>query len=86
MAQKKGGKRTAPTEEGKKRGPLTPNLGQTDRMLRAIFASILVIVGFFFERGLASIAMYALAGLLVVTSLAGISPLYKLLGLETSGK
>jgi len=62
------------------------NMGTLDRRLRLfLLAPALVLVGVFVgPGGVVPIACYALAGVMVATSLVGSCPLYTLLGIRTN--
>lgn len=61
------------------------NMGTLDRRLRLLLAApALVIVGIALgPGGVVSIVLYALAAVMVATSLVGSCPLYTLLGIRT---
>ena len=64
------------------------NMGKVDRLLRLIVGAALLFLPFsvfdsYFGSGVIYLAALLIGGILVVTSLFGICPLYSLLGVST---
>ena len=60
------------------------NMGTADRIIRAVIAAIIVVLYISgVLTGALGIALLAVAGLFVITSLAAYCPMYALLGLST---
>lgn len=61
------------------------NMGTLDRRLRLfLVAPALIVIGVLLGPGaILSIVLYALAGVMVATSLVGNCPLYTILGIKT---
>jgi len=62
------------------------NVGSIDKILRIVIA---VVAGYFaynggFEAAWISYALYAVAGIMLVTSLIGTCPIYSILGMKTN--
>ncbi|MBI3671787.1 DUF2892 domain-containing protein [Candidatus Azambacteria bacterium] len=57
------------------------NVGKTERMIRFILGLVFLWVGYTYNPW-----WYALAAILILTSLAGFCPISKTLGLNTCGK
>lgn len=60
------------------------NMGSADRAIRLLVAAIIVVMYFSnIITGTVGIILLALAGVLMLTSFAGLCPLYTLLGINT---
>jgi hypothetical protein len=60
------------------------NMGSADRAIRLLVAAIIVVMYFSnIITGTVGIILLALAGVLMITSFAGLCPLYTLLGINT---
>lgn len=57
-----------------------------DRIIRAILAIILLILGKFVFTGILSLAAYVIGIILLVTAVTGFCALYKLFGIDTANK
>jgi len=62
------------------------NVGSIDKILRIVIA---VVAGYFaynggFEAVWMSYALYAVAGIMLLTSLVGTCPIYSILGMKTN--
>lgn len=64
---------------------MKPNMGKLDRQLRLfIVAPVLVVIGIVLgPTAVLSIVLYALAAVMIATSLVGFCPIYTLLGIRT---
>jgi hypothetical protein len=67
---------------------MTCNMGRTDRMIRALLiAPVLVIVGIVAgPTGVLAYALYALAGVMLLTSAVGFCPLYAPFKINTTSR
>jgi len=60
------------------------NMGTIDKVIRIVVAAIILVLYFTHViTGTLAVVLLILAGILVVTSLVGICPLYMLFGLST---
>ena len=60
------------------------NLGSTDRAIRLVLAVICIVLPFqSIVSSTTSIVLFSVAGILVLTSIAGFCPLYKLFGINS---
>jgi hypothetical protein len=63
------------------------NVGSIDKMIRVLIAVVIAILYFtHVVTGTFAVILLVIAGILVITSLLGICPLYLLLGLNTVKK
>ena len=63
------------------------NMGKVDRVIRVLIAVIILVLYFtHLISGTLAVILLILAGVLVVTSLWGLCPLYLLFGLSTTKK
>lgn len=66
---------------------MTGNIGNIDRVIRLVIPiAIVLLCAFKIVTGTLSLALLIVAGILALTSIAGICPLYKLLGVNTCRK
>lgn len=65
---------------------MTQNVGEIDRLVRAVVGVILILAGFSVGEGVWQITLYVLGGLLVVTAVTGYCLIYKLFGISTLKK
>ena len=60
------------------------NVGNADRLIRLLFVAAIVVLYFLnIINGPVAIVLFVLAGILLITSLAGFCPLYALLGINS---
>ena len=59
------------------------NESETDRTIRVVLGTILVLVAYSVVSGVWQIVLFVLGGLLIVTGLTGFCLIYKLLGIAT---
>ncbi|MDD4230851.1 MAG: DUF2892 domain-containing protein [Dehalococcoidales bacterium] len=52
------------------------NMGQADRIIRAILGVAALVVALFFVEGAWDIALYIFGAIMVITSAMGVCPLY----------
>jgi len=62
---------------------MTQNVGEMDRLVRAVTGVILILVGYSVGEGKWQIALYVLGGILLINALTGFCLIYKLLGIST---
>lgn len=63
------------------------NLGSTDRVIRVVIATMFVALYFTgIIAGIVGLALIALSGIFILTSLVGFCPLYFPFGINTSGR
>ncbi|MFZ3068862.1 MAG: DUF2892 domain-containing protein [Microgenomates group bacterium] len=62
---------------------MTQNVGEMDRLIRAVVGVILILVGYSVGEGTWQIVLYILGGILVINALTGFCLVYKLLGMST---
>lgn len=62
------------------------NEGISDRILRALVAVLLAVIGYFWLSGIWSVVLYVLAVILLITAVTGFCGLYKLLKIDTLKK
>ena len=59
------------------------NVSNTDKSIRYIIAAVAVITGLTLTAGAASYILFAVAGVMVLTSALSFCPIYKVLGVST---
>ena len=62
----------------------TKNIGTCDRMTRIILSVVLAVFGYYKLSGVMQIIAFALAGMMLVTSMMRFCGLYTLLGVNTT--
>jgi len=62
---------------------MTQNVGEIDRLVRAVTGVILILAGYSVGEGEWQIVLYVLGGILVITALTGFCLIYKLFGIST---
>ncbi|HRC08733.1 MAG TPA: DUF2892 domain-containing protein [Miltoncostaeales bacterium] len=63
---------------------MKPNVGSTDKMVRALVAVVAVVLAFVTGPGSAlGIILFVVAAIAALTALVGVCPLYKVLGMNT---
>lgn len=62
---------------------MTQNVGEIDRLVRAVTGVILILAGYSVGEGGWQIVLYVLGGILVITALTGFCLIYKLFGIST---
>lgn len=62
------------------------NMGQTDRIIRAIIGVVFLLLALFVASGAWAIVLYVLAAIMIVTAIFGVCPLYMLFHISTNKK
>ena len=62
------------------------NMGQTDRIIRAIIGVVFLLLALFVATGAWAIVLYVLAAIMIVTAIFGVCPLYMLFHISTNKK
>jgi len=62
---------------------MTQNVGEMDRLIRAVTGVILILAGYSVSEGVWQIVWYVLGGILIINALTGFCLIYKLLGIST---
>jgi hypothetical protein len=52
------------------------NMGMTDRLVRGIIGIILLLVAFLAVQGVSQIVLWIIGGILLITAIVGVCPLY----------
>jgi len=65
---------------------LKKNMGQTDRIIRAIIGVVFLLLALFVASGAWAIVLYVLAAIMIVTAIFGVCPLYMLFHISTNKK
>jgi hypothetical protein len=62
------------------------NMGKSDRIIRAIVGIIALLVAFVWVSGALQIVLWILGGILLLTAIVGLCPLYSIFHFSTKGK
>jgi hypothetical protein len=59
------------------------NMSDVDKAIRGVLGIAALVVGLWVTTGTWSIILYVFAGIMIITSLAGVCPLYMLFNIST---
>jgi hypothetical protein len=62
------------------------NMGKSDRIIRAIIGIIALLVAFVWAGGALQIVLWILGGILLLTAIVGLCPLYSIFHFSTKRK
>ena len=59
------------------------NMGNTDRIIRSILGIAALLIAIFVTSGVIDVILYIFAGIMIITSLIGVCPLYMPFNIST---